>query len=94
MRTGSPHRALKLSRPGLRNDTTVRDSSGPGYDGPHAAALWDEISMRDFASQLIGSILGVKPHPQPEWTEKEWAPYRETVLKALKEAGIEPPKDE
>jgi hypothetical protein len=46
------------------NDETLRVGRGAG---PGAAMAWDRIRVGDYATMLIGSILGIEPHPEPEW---------------------------
>lgn len=67
------------------NDTEVRTvkPNDPRWEGPHAGFTYDKLSVQNFVSEKIASILEIPGEPADHWTEKEWTPFRKSVVEAV-----------
>jgi hypothetical protein len=74
----------------LLDDETLRDKSNPAakYDGPCAAFTIPKITVRDFAAEKIGSILGLAEHPDEFWTAVHWEELRNKVRAKLADSKL------
>jgi len=52
--------------------------------GPYAAFTFPKITVRDFVTMEIASILNMKDSPDKFWTAEQWTGLREKVKEALK----------
>lgn len=71
------------------DDTTERviKENDEIYEGPSAAFHFPKITVRDFASMQLGSLLKIKEKPDKKWTAKQWTDFRAKVRAALPPAS-------
>jgi hypothetical protein len=83
---GSTNRERRLAfLSALLEDETLRDKSiqDEKYEGPCAAFTIPRITVRDFATEKIGSILDFPDHPDEFWTPVQWEQLRKRVRAKL-----------
>jgi hypothetical protein len=83
---GKKNESLRLAfLAAFMNDSEVRKIKGsdPRWEGPHAGFTYDRLSVQNFVSEIIASILKVPGEPADHWKEKQWKPFRQEVQKAI-----------
>ena len=72
------------------DDDERYDVAASGQNGPHAAFVYRQLTMRDYAASKLAALLELDRHGAPEWNSEQWAALRADVRLALTKAGIEP----
>lgn len=85
---GQKNRARRLAFIAVfLSDTTVRekpqDDEHPKYSGPCAGFTYKKITVRDFATEKLASILDLPEAPDEFWKPAQWAALRQKVERKL-----------
>lgn len=72
------------------DDDERYDVAASGQNGPHAAFVHRQLTMRDYAASKLAALLGLDRHGAPEWNSEQWTALRADVRLALAKVGIEP----
>jgi hypothetical protein len=72
------------------DDEERYDVAASGQDGPHAAFVHRQLTMRDYAASKLAALLGLARHGGPDWNSEQWTALRDDVRQALAKEGIAP----